>query len=270
MTAQFFAPFSDFPGVPGAYFCDLGDGEAHSLNPDEPFPGASVMKVPLLVELARLANLGELDLTERVMLPLDQPEYRSTDSSGILTHLTTPIALSILDLCTLMIIESDNIATNLLYDRAPQVNATLAALGLRQTRVTHPIVDFVRLRADDANPITAREMGELYAAIHRRTLPNSALLFEILREQHSESLIPAYLRDEEGVTFAHKTGGVQGVMHDTGLVLTERFAYVLCLLTKRGTNKVETTRLMATTSQNIYDYMQKKWRAAPTPNGQHI
>jgi len=253
------AELAAFPGTFGFYFEDLADGEVVSLNPNVPFPGASVIKVPLMVEIFRRAEAGELALEQKIHLPLHEARYRETDSSGILTHLTSPVDLSIADLCMLMIIESDNIATNVLYELAPQANGALEKLGLSQTRLTHPIVDFVQLRRDDANPITPREIARLYTLIYRKQLPGSDDMLAILKEQHAESLIPALLSDEVGVTFAHKTGGVQGVMHDTGLVWTERFAYVVALLTKGGQASVPTRQALARASKVVFETMRGKY-----------
>lgn len=245
-------------GLAGLYFEDLADGETLAINADEPFPGASVIKVPLLVEIMRRAAAGELDLAQTSHFPLNEARFRETDSSGILTHLTSPVTLSLQDLCVLMIIESDNIATNALYDLAPDANHTLAGLGLTRTRLTHPIRDFPRLRADDANPITAREIAELYKRIYRGELPNSAAMLAILKDQHASALMPGLLLDDESITFAHKTGGVKGVLHDTGLILTDRFACTLSLLSKRNPSRVAAGLALAKCAKLIFDYLQEK------------
>ncbi|MBL8055103.1 MAG: serine hydrolase [Anaerolineales bacterium] len=245
-------------GLAGVYFEDLADGETLALHADEPFPGASVIKVPLLVEIMRRAAAGELDLAQTLHFPLNEDRFRETDSSGILTHLTSPVTLSLRDLCLLMIIESDNVATNALYDLAPDANQTLAGLGLTRTRLTHPIRDFPRLRADDANPVTAREIGALYRDIYHSRLPNSALMLEILTEQHAASLMPALLLDDETLVFAHKTGSVKGVLHDTGLILGPGWAAVLCLLSKRNPARVPAGQALAEAARLVVEYLRAK------------
>ena len=92
-------------------------------------PTASVFKLPVLVEVFRQAVAGVLDLDERVTLRAEDVVM----GSGILRDFGPGLQPSLRDLAMMMIIVSDNGATNLLLDRVggPQrVNATMRALGL--------------------------------------------------------------------------------------------------------------------------------------------
>jgi beta-lactamase class A len=113
-------------GVVGVAVIDLVSGERFGVNETLVFPQGSAIKIPLLIELFRQADAGHLSLTERVPI-------RASDQVG-----GTGVAqwfgdaestLSWHDLAVLMIVLSDNTATNLVINKVgmPAVNAQMAA-----------------------------------------------------------------------------------------------------------------------------------------------
>jgi beta-lactamase class A len=106
---------------------DLRSGEQIMVHADEPYPLASVFKIPVMVEVLRQVDTGVVRLDERI-------ELREQDKSpgGILLHLHEGLSLTVLDLLYLMITQSDNIATDLLWRRIglDSVNRTMRELGL--------------------------------------------------------------------------------------------------------------------------------------------
>jgi len=122
-----------FDGRLGVAVKHLGTGEAASLNGDELFPTASVFKVPVIVELYRQVEAGAASLDEKVILR----EEDKVPGSGVLKELTPGLAVTLRDLVELMMIVSDNTATDLIVERVgmEKVNATLRRLGLERTRV---------------------------------------------------------------------------------------------------------------------------------------
>lgn len=120
-------------GTLGVYVHALGTGEQVSVHADQLFPMASVFKVPILAELLSRVHAGERSLEERVTLT---DEMRSP-GSGVLKEVSAGTALTVGDLATLMIIVSDNTATDILLARLTKeaVNARLRACGLERTTV---------------------------------------------------------------------------------------------------------------------------------------
>src|SRR5688572_18249849 len=112
-----------FPGVGGLVAKNLGTGEKIRVNPDLETTTASTVKVPILIELFRQVEAGKLGLDDR----LRYTEDVFVRGSGILRELTPGLELPIRDVATLMIVISDNIATNMLIDLLgiANVNTTL-------------------------------------------------------------------------------------------------------------------------------------------------
>ena len=113
----------------GIAFCDLATGEEFQFNGDEAFHAASTMKVCVLMELFHQAELGELGLDEAVEIRNEFPSIvdgspfsvgEEDDSEKSLHHRIGELETLIL-LARPMIIESSNLATNLLVDRSPEL-----------------------------------------------------------------------------------------------------------------------------------------------------
>ncbi|MBN2205893.1 MAG: serine hydrolase, partial [Candidatus Aminicenantes bacterium] len=121
-------------GVMGYAIKDIKTGKTFLLNEDEVFPQASSIKIAILLEVFKRAEEGALNLDER----LELPAAKKVAGSGILFYLSDPApALSVRDLAVLMVVLSDNTATNLLIDRVGMdaVNKRLDGLGLPRTRL---------------------------------------------------------------------------------------------------------------------------------------
>src|SRR5215208_8092523 len=127
---------------------NLTTGEEIARNGDRSMPTASVFKLPLLVEVFRQAEAGALDLDERVTLRAEDVVM----GSGILRDFGPGLQPTLRDLAMMMVIVSDNSATNLLLDRVGgprQVNATMRDLGLPSI-VVHRRIDFGEITTNDS------------------------------------------------------------------------------------------------------------------------
>ena len=230
-------------GVFGVAARSLHTGEEILINPDEPFNAASVIKVAIMVEVFRQAEEGLLDLETRVRLA----DTDKVGGSGILQVLSSGIELPVIDLVRLMIVVSDNTASNLLIDivGADRVNETMRDLGfpgivLRRKFMTVPVAKPV------PNSITPRDMTGLLEKIARCQVVSAwacGEMVRIMKQQQYNDLIPALLpvpRDEDEllagemprVEVAHKTGSVSRVRHDAGIVYVPGCDYVVTILTK--------------------------------------
>ncbi len=131
-----------FPGTMGVAVRDIATGQTISINGDRQFPMASAYKIPILVEVFRQAEAKKFSLDDRVQLA----ESDRTLGSGILTLMSPGLSPTIKDLATLMIILSDNQATDILLNKvgAENVTATMRSFGLKNIRVDRTTFEMIR------------------------------------------------------------------------------------------------------------------------------
>ncbi|HKW87719.1 MAG TPA: serine hydrolase [Candidatus Acidoferrales bacterium] len=241
-------------GVMGIYVKDLTTGQTFEVDADTVFPQASSIKLPLLIELMRQAQSGKLNLSERVEI------HRAglVGGSGVLQFLSDGgSAISLHDLAVLMVVLSDNSATNLLIDRVgmDNVNSLLDSLGLHQTRLARRMIDIAAERSERENHSTPREMGMLVEMLNAGKLLDAAhtkMTLEIL-EYPKESPLRAGVPD--GVTVAEKPGSLNGAQCDTGIVFLENRPYVISVMTTYNTSDGDPA--ITTVSRRVFSYFDR-------------
>lgn len=233
-----------YAGTAALVVTDLHTGEVlHEEQADRPFPAASTIKVPLLVLALQAAERGELRLEDRVTLRAED----QVAGAGVLHELSPGLALSWHDVLTLMIVVSDNTATNLLIERlgVAEINAGFRSLGLETTRLVGPLqLPLARQNAaqrrGERNCTSAREQAALL-----RRLWHGELLGSLQRKRALDTLFGQQYRTLIGrgvptdnlghplYRVASKSGELLGVQHDVGLLLTPR-PLAVALLSEGG------------------------------------
>ncbi|MEX0750340.1 MAG: serine hydrolase, partial [Dehalococcoidia bacterium] len=163
---------------------DLGSGAHIGRDEDATMPPASLAKVPILVTLYRAVEDGRLRLDERLRY---EEQHRSL-GSGVLARMSFGVEMTVRDAATLMIIISDNTATNMCLDLVgiDAVNGEMERHGLRDTRLFQRCGDAGSRGARGRNLTTAREMTKLLALIGRHecvTADADEDMLRILRRQ---------------------------------------------------------------------------------------
>jgi len=156
-----------FSGTLGVWALSLDTGEIIEWNPTDTFPAASTIKVPILYEVYRQSGQGRFSLT-------DPQTLRAEDivpGSGILKDLTPGLVLPVKDLATLMIIVSDNTATNMLIDLVGHDVGYVRAHGRRYivAMMSKGCTDLRFYQDNEASVLLPR----VSAAIHRHFVPVS-------------------------------------------------------------------------------------------------
>src|SRR5580692_6065998 len=118
-------------GMVAVYAHNLKTGETASIKPDESVQTASTIKMGILLDAAEQIRAGKASFDEKLVLTKEN----QVQGSGVLGQLTAPLTLTLRDVLHLMVVLSDNTATNVAIDRLglAHINATLQAAGLRQT-----------------------------------------------------------------------------------------------------------------------------------------
>jgi beta-lactamase class A len=218
---------------------NLTTGEELARNDERPMPTASVFKLPLLVEVFRQSEAGPLDLDERVTLHAEDVVM----GSGILRDFSPGLQPTLRDLAMMMVIVSDNSATNLLLDRVGgpgQVNATMRELGLTSI-VVHRRIVFGEITTNGSLAEAApRDLMRLVVMLAREELVSpeaSQVMLAILRRQRHLEQAPRFIAyrpyagdfgRSQPIGIGNKTGFMNSLRADTGLITIDpdvRIAY---------------------------------------------
>jgi beta-lactamase class A len=236
---------------------NLKTGQTAALMPDELGKTASVIKLGVLLDAAEQIRAGKATLDEQLVL--NKPNQ--VEGSGVLALMDTPLALTMRDILTLMVVLSDNTATNVAIDRLglEHINATIRAAGLKDTYL------YKKVSVPPSGPMpadqprfglgktTAREMGALMErlATCRLALDGSAplpgdgklcaSLLHMLRSQQDRDSLPRYLEtldtSEHGSAIANKTGALDAVRNDVALIATKAGPVVIAAFTQENADQ---------------------------------
>lgn len=237
----------------------LNTGRTVEITPDQPLQTASTIKLALLWEAARQVALGSAKWDERITLKPDDP----VGGSGMLHFFDTPLQLTLKDVATMMVIVSDNTATNLMIDRFPvaAVDSDMAKIGLDQTvlykKVFKPATG--PMPADQPKfglgKTTPRQISTLIERIGRcdLNLPDTpkldqqkadaacAVAITMLRNQFYRDTVPRFLDTMDstaaGSAIASKTGSLDATRSDIAIVAAKTGPIVLAVYTYNNQDK---------------------------------
>jgi len=233
------AKIAGFRGHVSLYAKNLNSGAVYSLAGDEPVRTASTIKLPIMIECFSEVAEGKLDFGEMIPLSLEE----KVPGSGILQDLSTGDRFPVRDLIMLMIVLSDNTATNLILDRisGDAVNARMVKLGLVHTRVMRKILGkgvAAGITAEGAKPENKKwglgrsnpqEMVTLLEKLDRGELVSktaSADMLEILKKQRDHD---GLARDVKDVKVANKSGALDALRSDVGIVDAKRGPFAIAI-----------------------------------------
>jgi len=226
---------------------DLKTGETAGLDPDLEVPTASVIKMGILLDAAEQIRAGNASLAERLVLT----KSNQVPGSGVLGELTPPLALTLGDVLTLMVVVSDNTATNVAIDRLglEHINATLRAACLRHTVLYKKVMVPATAPMPPDQPkfglgkTTPREMASIMERIAtcHLSLDNSpplpgdgplcGAILDMLRHQQDRDDLPRYIEaldtSEHGSAIGNKTGALDRVRNDVALISSKNGPIVI-------------------------------------------
>lgn len=244
-------------GVEGTvclYARNLGTGAAYGLRENERVRTASTIKLPILAAAFAKVRAGEAKWDE--MLTLREEDKIS--GSGVLTEFSGGVKLPLRDVASLMIVVSDNTATNLVLDRisADAVNELMDKLGLKETRSLRKVRgDGTQLKAASGwskagmveenrkyglGVSTSKEMVELLAKLDRGEVVSAedskAMLGILERQQYKDGIG----RKLAKYKVASKSGALDALRSDVGIVETPK-GKVAMAITVDGLKDVDYT-----------------------------
>ena len=233
-------------------------------NENEIYSSASIIKVPIMVEAFYQVEKGQLKLDQKIKVrPEDRIKYSIVSDLSLDEY-------PLIDLISLMIIVSDNIATNIIIDYLgiDNINNTIQDLGFKNT-VLHNKIDFKRY--DRLGTTTPREYGLVFEKICKEELWSpeiSRQMLSIFKEQRYNNMLtrafPQYYLDsedtgdEELIYIASKSGSMDACRNDGGIVSTPYGKYVVAIFTKNFKDPLyyvdhESTLFGAKVSRLLFD-----------------
>jgi beta-lactamase class A len=248
-------------GILGLALKDLKTGKTFLINEREVFPQASSIKIAILLEAFKQAEEGRLQLDEFIALE----ESRKVAGSGVLYYLGRPsLRLSVHDTAVLMVVLSDNTATNLLIDKVGMeaVNKRLDVLGLSKTRLRRKMMDLKAAAEGRENVSTPLEMMTLLEKLWKG---------DVLKEPYRKDLLeiltipkdsPLRAGVPEGIAVAEKPGELEAVRCDSGIVQLTGRPYVICVMTTYLKHDADGNPAITKISRLVYEHFLRLERSS--------
>ncbi|WP_169716690.1 serine hydrolase [Sporomusa acidovorans] len=213
---------------------------------------ASLIKIPIMIEAFNQKNQGKLDFNEQVTI-----RRAETVEGGSVYNLADGTVLTIAQLVELMIVQSDNSACNILIDKLKMdnVNAMIKKLGCSSdTSLQRKMMDFAAVKQGRQNYTNVTDMANILEKLYYGKCldPKSdKAMLEIMARQEDNTIIPAQLPHH--IKIAHKTGELDGMNYDCGIVYGQSRTYILCMMAENVKDEPQVFYDMSNMSLAIYD-----------------
>ncbi len=262
----FLEQIQGFPGKAAYLFTDMEKAEC-SFERDSKIPvvSASMIKVPIMLCLFDLIEQGEFSLSSKIMVE----DSRILEDSHVFEY--GPRKASLYELTVWMIVNSDNTATNVLISLLgmDRLNVWFQEMGFHHTKVERLMLDYEAIAAGKNNWISPQDfylcmkwMKEK-EAVHKY----AALALHILKRNRDHDCLLRYLYEDSAV--AHKTGGLDGIVHDAGIFYTTSGAYFLGVFLSEFEHsqamEKEAQKLIGRLSRKTYELKEREagaWKLA--------
>ncbi|HLN99642.1 MAG TPA: serine hydrolase [Pyrinomonadaceae bacterium] len=229
------AEVSQFKGKVNLFAKNLDTGAVYELGGDDPVPTASTIKIAVMVEAFARVSEGKAKWGDELVLSKD----KKVGGSGILFEFSDGLHLTLRDAVTLMMIMSDNTATNLVVDvlSADAVNARMDSLGLKQTRLMRRVFgggeSLEGRKAENKRfglgRTTPREMVTLLEKLERGEVVSPAASKEMLDLMKREQGTNGIWREQWRVPKATKSGALDALRSSIGIIYHPRGRIALAI-----------------------------------------
>nr|WP_232337032.1 serine hydrolase [Lysinibacillus timonensis] len=231
---------------------------------NEEFSSASLIKVPILMAVLHFVEQNHRLLQESIRVN----DENKVDFS-IITEQNLRVS-TLYELLVWMIISSDNTATNVLIDYIGmnELNNYFQLMGLTQTRLQRKMMDVKQMEQGVDNMTSARDMEHLFSRIYRQDLLStkySELAINILCRQRIQDCLKRYIEDD--VRVAHKTGSLDTVIHDVGIVFNDVSDYLIGIFITEVKDTDNAKQLIGRISKEVYHHLVRRKGGNPQNEG---
>lgn len=248
---------NSFQGVCGIAVKNLKTDDQFLRNGTTLFPAASLIKLFILWEFFRRHDEGQLELNTEITLC----DRDKVGGFGILKEMHEGLKLTYLDLAVLMIILSDNVATNLLIDMLgmAEINAVIEQQGFQQTCLQRKMMDAEAKKRGLDNFTSPADILRLLTELETGTalsMKSRKQFIDILTRQQCNNKLPTLL--PPGTIIAHKTGDLPQVEHDVGIIYINEEPVITIVMTKDLASNAEGVLLNNAIGSNVYNYFANR------------
>lgn len=236
-------------------FYDLNKNNVFSINGDKKVLSASTIKLLILAELMKKISENKFSLSDTIMIA----DSMKTGGDGVLKELNTGHHFTLKELATLMIVVSDNQATNILIDflGMENINQLGKELRLKKTFLGRKMMDIEARKKGYDNYTCADDISSLLKLIYQEKLINeeaSQLMLDILLRQQQGERLQRYLPSD--IKIAHKCGDLDNLENDGGIIWLGNKTYILVVLTS-GMPNLQCKQTIGKISKFVYDKMEE-------------
>lgn len=216
------------------YYKDLLNNDELKINEGEKVLAASVIKIPIMIEYFRQLEKGLVDRDEFLSVP---PSER-VGGSGILHELRENIEMKLSELVLLMIVLSDNTATNLVIDKLGinNINNFFKERNY-DSCLERKMMDYESRKRGIENYIRADEIGEILKDIYENNFSDISKksceeMISIMSRQKIRDKLSFYIPEDDWEKVDSKTGTLDKVEHDASIFNFNNNKFVLVVLSK--------------------------------------
>lgn len=236
---------------PSIYVWDYSTQNYVNINADEIFPAASIIKIPVLIEMFREIDKGKFSLYDTMVLE----DYYRASGSGKLQYSQSGREHTMDYLAKIMIENSDNSSTNMIMAKMggmPELNREMKKWGLKTTHVNNWLPDL-----DGTNVTTAKEIAQMLYNIDQTNIVSvdaKKHMADYLSHVKNNRLLKAGLPSK--AILLHKTGDIGYMLGDSGIVKTPSGKkYIVSILAKRPYNNQQGKKFIVEASKTIYNHL---------------
>lgn len=238
---------------PSVFVWDYSSGKSVEINADKPAPVASIIKIPILIELFRQIEVsqargGKLRIDNQVVLD----EIYKTSGSGELQYGKFGFRTSLNNMANLMITTSDNTATNLILDQIggkDGLNRAFREWGIKSSTIGDWLPDLA-----GQNKMSARDVSTILYNLDSPSFlgaRSKEYIKEYMGNVKNVNLLKAGLGKD--ATIYHKTGDIGTMLGDAGIVYSENGKkYIVTILVRRSHNDYSAKDFIQEASRLIY------------------
>ncbi|WP_283152141.1 serine hydrolase [Guptibacillus hwajinpoensis] len=248
-----------FQGLEGnqSVYVSTPDGEL-THHEDQPVSSASIIKIAIMLEALRQVDRGALTLDQVVEIE----DVNRVEGAGVIYHLGKELEWRLTDLIHLMIISSDNTATNQLIDLVgiANINHTMKGAGAFHSKLMRKMMDREAVKAGKDNMMSGKDTYLLLKQlVEKHLLSKSSMKWaiDVLLQQQFKDKFTSKISTIKKNMLAHKTGELAGVEHDAGILFTPRGPVIYAFLTAGLLENRYGRDAIANAGRLLYDFYKE-------------